>query len=110
MAPPFVSGAAPFQQSSKISCALAFSPAPEPFDPMEKAFHALARNGLSGATEPQEAMQLVRTYRLRPELLAVTQVWKSGANDRLLIAAKGAPEAMARLSNLSDEEVCHVQE
>jgi Ca2+-transporting ATPase len=68
------------------------------FDPMDRAFHDLAAERLGDdATLPQR-WQLVRTYGLRPELLAVTQVWQPDtAQSQWQIAAKGAPEAIAAL-------------
>jgi Ca2+-transporting ATPase len=66
--------------------------APQPFDPMEKAFHAAAE-GL-----PSPALDLVHTYGLRPDLLAMTNVWRSGSET--IVAAKGAPEAIAVLCHL----------
>ena len=83
--------------------------AQEPFDPMEKAFHALGREAGSGAAMPPDDMTLMRAYGLRPELLAVTHVWGSGDQDGLLIAAKGAPEAIALLSGLPDEALKRVR-
>lgn len=44
---------------------------PEPFDPMERAFHDFARERMTGAPLPPQ-WKLVHTYGLRPELLAVT--------------------------------------
>jgi Ca2+-transporting ATPase len=76
--------------------------APEPFDPMEKAFHALAGNGAlvsPGQTRPAAA--LVKTYPLRADCLAMSQVWKGGIDHEPFdIAAKGAPEAIADLCRL----------
>ena len=73
--------------------------APEPFDPMEKAFHELgARSGIKAL----DSGALARAYGLRPELLAVTQVWRDA--DGFAVAAKGAPEAIARLCRASSEE------
>ena len=64
--------------------------APEAFDPMDKAFHALA--------SPKDAQEtLVHSYGLRPDFLAVTQVWQIAGTDSYRIAAKGAPEAIAAL-------------
>jgi Ca2+-transporting ATPase len=79
--------------------------APEPFDPMEKAFHAFALEALQAKEDlPGRAWKLVHSYGLRPDLLAVTQIWtKSGAAE-LLVAAKGAPEAIARLCRLGDRQ------
>ena len=42
--------------------------APEPFDPMEKAFHVMGQR-VSACPPPGDV--LVRTYGLRPELLAM---------------------------------------
>jgi Ca2+-transporting ATPase len=75
-----------------------------PFDPMEKAFHHLGSAQANGVALPQSALSLVRAYGLRPDLLAVTQVWEADGDDDFLIAAKGAPEAIARLSDLAPEE------
>ena len=69
---------------------------PQPFDPMEKAFHAAAE-GLPGKA-PDE---LLRSYGLRPDLLAMTNAWRSG--DEAIAAAKGAPEAIAGLCRLDAE-------
>jgi P-type Ca2+ transporter type 2C len=82
---------------------------PEPFDPMERAFHTLARAtlGASGASGPEG--KLVKSYGLRPDLLAMTQVWQ--INDRTtVVAAKGAPEAIADLCRLSAEERNRLQQ
>ena len=73
--------------------------APEPFDPMEKAFHALAK-GLAADETPSGAQRkLVRTYGLTSDLLAMSQVWATGGAG-LQIATKGAPEAIADLCHL----------
>jgi Ca2+-transporting ATPase len=48
-------------------------------------------------------MTLVREYELTPELLAVTHVWQGPGNGNLHIAAKGAPEALARLCRLTPD-------
>jgi Ca2+-transporting ATPase len=75
--------------------------APEPFDPMERAFHDMGRHAFEGKAE--ERRSLVRAYGLRPELLAVTQVWRD--DDGLIVAAKGAPEAIAGLCRASADEL-----
>lgn len=64
--------------------------APQPFDPMEKAFHALYP--LDGG------QNLIRSYPLTQDILAMTQVWEAG--DSRLATAKGAPEAIAALCHL----------
>lgn len=79
--------------------------APNPFDPMEKAFHDLgARQDGTGLAPPRD-WALIRIYGLRPDLLAVTQIWRCGNEPALLVAAKGAPEAVARLCRFSAEQL-----
>jgi Ca2+-transporting ATPase len=80
--------------------------APEPFDPMDKAFHELGKRVF--IERAATGGRLVRTYGLRPELLAVTQVWQE--DDQLVAGAKGAPEAIARLCSAADEEVVELRE
>ncbi|WP_075213956.1 cation-translocating P-type ATPase [Mongoliimonas terrestris] len=71
--------------------------APEPFDPMEKAFHALAKADLRpGETLPGEGRHLARRYPLSPDLLAMSQAWEA-AGTGWQVALKGAPEAVADL-------------
>jgi len=79
-----------------------------PADPMEIALHEAGRATLSaGASETQG--RLVHTHGLRPDLLAMSNVWQMpGAADELLVAAKGAPEAVAILCRLSPVEREHM--
>ena len=82
--------------------------APEPFDPMEKAFHELGRGQFDESDHKQRVP--VRAYGLRPDLLAVTQVWQAEDEEDLQVAAKGAPEAIAGLCHLPGEELQQVKE
>ena len=77
----------------------------DPFDPMEKAFHYLGRE-LFGDTGHRHGgeLKLLREYGLRPELLAVTHVWRTETG-KTLIAAKGAPEAIADLCHFGPDEL-----
>ncbi|PYF06281.1 Ca2+-transporting ATPase [Rhodobacter viridis] len=68
---------------------------PQPFDPMEQAFHAMS--ALDG---PPDDLTLLRSYGLRPDLLAMSQVWRGDTSAQLTIATKGAPEAIATLCRL----------
>jgi P-type Ca2+ transporter type 2C len=76
--------------------------APDPFDPMEKAFHDLALNQLAEGEQGHEIKwRLAHAYGLRPGLLAMSQVWRTnGGNQAAVVAAKGAPEAIADLCHL----------
>jgi Ca2+-transporting ATPase len=75
--------------------------APEPFDPMERAFHTLARERLSEESHRHPHWKLVQAYGLRLDLLAVTQVWQANGEAEYVVATKGAPEAIAGLCRLS---------
>lgn len=72
--------------------------APDPFDPMEKAFHAFGQQELN--SQPGGGGTLIKTYGLRPDLLAMTQVWVRSDKPEMLAACKGAPEAVAGLCGL----------
>jgi Ca2+-transporting ATPase len=71
-----------------------------PVDPMEKAFHALADALAGGAAGAAGDAALVHAFGLRPDLLAVANVWRAPLAAALTVAAKGAPEAIAELSRL----------
>jgi len=98
-------GDAPLPEAFRnIAVTGALASNPEPFDPMEKAFHVLAKADHSAAgsrpdTGPGAGRILARTYALTPDLLAMSQAWAmDGPGWR--IAAKGAPEAIAELCRL----------
>ncbi|MFV9475104.1 cation-translocating P-type ATPase [Advenella sp. RU8] len=78
--------------------------AAEPVDPMEIAMHRA--HGMGKVTEKQTAA-LVYNYGLRPELLAMSNIWDD--NGTLKICAKGAPEAIAGLCRLSSEEIAQMK-
>jgi Ca2+-transporting ATPase len=75
-----------------------------PFDPMEKAFHALGAERLAPGTGPLEGRHLEWEYGLHPGLLAMTQVWDAAGSEPLIVAAKGAPETIAELCRLDAAE------
>ncbi|KYG20487.1 ATPase [Bradyrhizobium sp. AT1] len=83
---------------------------PEPFDPMEKALHAFVRASVPEDDDAGSARTLIRSYGLRPELLAMTQVWQLPHRQEAFAAAKGAPEAIARLCQLDGAEQAAMQE
>jgi Ca2+-transporting ATPase len=85
----------------------------EPHDPMEKAFHGFAREHLTDSDKLHPEWSLVREYELSPELLAMSHLWQkpSDADEKRdkvathdIVATKGAPEAIAELCHLNDEQ------
>ena len=77
---------------------------PDPFDPMEKAFLRLRDESLAGTEHVHTDWTLVREYPLSPTLLAMSQVWNSPRRGEYVVAAKGAPEAIADLCHLPNSE------
>lgn len=77
----------------------------DPFDPMELAFHHLGKRYLADTEHLHGDWELVREYPLSPELLALSHVWKSPQGRDYVIAAKGAPEAIADLCHLPNEHI-----
>jgi Ca2+-transporting ATPase len=77
--------------------------AKDPFDPMEKAFHALHETHFAEQDHPQAGRTLRHQYGLRPDLLAMTNVWEEDGRENAVVAAKGAPEAIAGLCRLEGD-------
>ncbi|MEP7004747.1 MAG: cation-translocating P-type ATPase [Sphingomonas bacterium] len=77
----------------------ALASAAEPSDPMEIALH-----GAHGAARGTalSAGALAHAFALRPDLLAMSNIWDDG--DTLTLAAKGAPEAIASLCHLPAQD------
>jgi Ca2+-transporting ATPase len=74
----------------------------DPFDPMEKAMKELGGRTLAHTEHLHQDWELVREYPLSPELLAMSRVWRSPDGQDYIIAAKGAPEAIADLCHMDD--------
>jgi len=68
----------------------------DPFDPMEKALKQMGNYYLAKTEHLHDDWELLREYPLSGELLAMSCVWQS-QEGKLMIAAKGAPEAIADL-------------
>ena len=68
----------------------------EPLDPMEIAIHAAGREKAKPTTT------LAHSYGLRPDLLAMTNIWQT--DSAFTVAAKGAPEAIAELCHLASAD------
>lgn len=80
------------------------SPA-DPFDPMEKAIKELGGRTLANTTHLHKDWTLVREYPLSEKLLAMSDVWRSPDANDFLVAAKGAPEAVADLCHLDESRL-----
>ncbi len=76
----------------------------EPFDPVDKAFQQLGDLALARTEHLHHDWVLEREYPLSQKLLALSHVWRSPDSRDYVIAAKGAPEAMADLCHFSEVE------
>ncbi len=76
----------------------------DPFDPMEKAFKELGERYLNNTEHIHEDWTLVGDYELSKKLLALSHAWKSPNGEEYVIAAKGAPEAVADLCHFDEEQ------
>ncbi|MBR0832620.1 cation-translocating P-type ATPase [Bradyrhizobium manausense] len=85
----------PLIETGVLACAR------EPFDPMEKALHSLASDAGTGR-------QLVQSYGLRPDILAMSNVWRRSGDD-CVVAAKGAPETIAMLCGMGAAELAELR-
>jgi Ca2+-transporting ATPase len=82
----------------------------DPFDPMEKSFLSVGEGKLSGTEHLHTSWKLVRQYPLSRELMAMAHVWESPEGRDYIIAAKGAPEAIAELCHLGEAEMDQISE
>jgi Ca2+-transporting ATPase len=81
----------------------------DPFDPMDTAFKELGERFLADTEHIHRDWILVREYPLSEHLLALSHVWRSLRREGYVIAAKGAPEAVADLCHLTPEQ-CELME
>jgi Ca2+-transporting ATPase len=85
----------------------ALASAPVPADPMEVALHEAAQ---VACLPPHDEWMLLHSNGVRPDLLAMSNVWQAeDPGAPLQVAAKGAPEDIARLCRL-EGEVAHAYE
>jgi len=77
----------------------------DPFDPMEKALVRLGDGDFGRTEHIHTNWELVQEYPLSPELLAMSNVWRSPDGSEYVIAAKGAPEAITDLCHFTLAQV-----
>lgn len=79
----------------------------DPFDPMEQEIHAI---GLRAASEHlHRDWKLIKEYPLSRELLAMSCAWESPDGSEIVVAAKGAPEAIIDLCHLDKKAASRVE-
>lgn len=89
------------EEGQKLLEIAMWSSEPKPFDPMEIALHeAYAQRTV---TDKRPQFKLVQEYPLEGKPPMMTHVFKNADGERI-IAAKGAPEAIVALSDLSENQ------
>jgi Ca2+-transporting ATPase len=78
-----------------------------PFDPMEKAIHALYEK--TAATDKRKSFEQIHEYPIGGKPPMMTHIFKD-KNGEVIIAAKGGPEGILRQSNLSVAALKHIEE
>lgn len=72
----------------------------EPTDPMDRAVHELFERHLDDTEHAHDDWESAREYALDASLLTTSQAWRARRRSGYVVAAKGAPEAVA--------DVCHL--
>ncbi len=83
---------------------------PDPFDPMERAFQSLGERFLRQTEHLHADWTLAHGYPLAPDLLAMSQVWQAPGGAGYVVAAKGAPEAIADLCHLAPGRIAAIRQ
>ncbi len=74
------------------------------FDPLEKEINTkYQQHALKGSTSIED-WHLLKEYPLSGGLFAVTRVWKPPIGEKLIVACKGAPEAVMGLCGLGETD------
>ena len=82
----------------------------DPFDPMEKAMQELGTRALLNTEHLHNNWTLLREYPLSEKLLAMSRVWQSADGQDYVIAAKGAPEAIADLCHFTEQQTRNMEQ
>jgi Ca2+-transporting ATPase len=72
-----------------------------PFDPMEKAITGLGDQFLRDTEHIHKDWEMKKEYPLSKDMLAMSRVFLNARTNHLIIAAKGAPEAIFDLCHLN---------
>jgi Ca2+-transporting ATPase len=86
--------------AAKVMSVALLASKPDAFDPMERAFKDL--DEALGFSDGANDRALIREYPLSDAMLAVVHVWRGPQDKRSVVAAKGAPEAIAELCGMEE--------
>ncbi|MDQ5858164.1 MAG: cation-translocating P-type ATPase, partial [Acidobacteriota bacterium] len=74
------------------------------FDPMERAIQGLGQRMLPVPGRLRDGWEFVREYPLSTQVLAMSRVFRAPDRETCVVAAKGAPEAIAALCRIDGSE------
>src|SRR5512142_1649843 len=77
---------------------------------MEKAKIEVGGRTLNNTEHIHKDWMLVKEYPLSEKLLAMSHVWRSPNEKDFVIAAKGAPEAIADLCHMEEAQIAQLKE
>jgi Ca2+-transporting ATPase len=80
----------------------------DPYDPIEKELTAAGDKFLTDNGHTHKNWKLLKEYSLSKELLAISHVWESPDKKELVIAAKGAPEAILGMCHMKAKEKAEI--
>jgi Ca2+-transporting ATPase len=83
-----------------------FASEPIPFDPMEVALHNAYKSTTKSDERPH--FKIIKEYPLGGTPPMMTHVFENKVGD-IIIAAKGAPEAIMQVSGITDEEKTNIE-
>lgn len=75
----------------------------DPFDPIEKELNKMGSLYIKNIEKEFDGFELIKEYPLSKKILALSHVWQSKNKD-LIIASKGAPEAVLELCHADKKQ------
>lgn len=81
----------------------------DPYDPIEKELHCKGAKFLKNNFFDRK-ISLIKEYPLLKELMALSHVWKSEGEGKLIVASKGAPEAVLDLCHAGEKDKIEILE
>ncbi|MGB5462458.1 MAG: cation-translocating P-type ATPase [Aureibaculum sp.] len=98
----------PLSASEKELITLAmWASEPIPFDPMEIALHQKYKE--ISSTDERKNYRMIHEYPLSGQPPMMTHIFEDNLGNRI-IAAKGAPESIIKISNLNNKEIKQIKE
>ena len=86
----------PSQFKTLLECGVLASQK-DPFDPIEKELNKMSSLYLKDIEDEYSSFELIKEYPLSKKMLALSHVWQSEDKKNMIIASKGAPEAVLEL-------------